>query len=83
MELKFFGVISIEAEICLLFPLKPIDPTKLNKDDGRVKSGEPDINNSTKCLVWYFLGRVVNNDDDIDDDCLTIISLINKVEYLV
>jgi hypothetical protein len=47
------------------------------------KSSELDINNSTKCLVWSFLGRVVNNDDDIDDDCLTIISSINKVEYLV
>ncbi len=37
LELKFFGVISIEAEIRLSFPLKPIDPTKLSKDDGKVK----------------------------------------------
>jgi hypothetical protein len=37
LELKFFGVISIEAEIRLLFPLKPIDSTKLSKDDGKVK----------------------------------------------
>jgi len=37
LELKFFGVISIEAKIRLLFPLKPIDPTKLSKDDGKVK----------------------------------------------
>jgi hypothetical protein len=37
LELKFFGVISIEAEIHLSFPLKPIDPTKLSKDDGKMK----------------------------------------------
>jgi hypothetical protein len=37
LELKFFGVISIEAKICLLIPLKTIDPTKLSKDDGKVK----------------------------------------------
>jgi hypothetical protein len=37
LELKFFGVISIEAEIRLSFPLKPIDPTKLSKDDGKMK----------------------------------------------
>jgi hypothetical protein len=37
LELNFFGVISIEAKIRLLFPLKPIDPTKLSKDDGKMK----------------------------------------------
>ncbi len=37
LELKFFGVISIEAEIRLSFPLKPIDPTKLSKDFGKMK----------------------------------------------